>query len=84
MGKEPNILYFLEIEIHSTRKRRTLNPVKGPAISYSGSVNLKCDHPLWVFALPRGTVAPGGAFGIKRLSRGRESIVEFYIFSALH
>ena len=25
-----------------------------------------------------------GAFGIKRLSRGGESIVEFYIFSALH
>ena len=25
MGKEPSILYFLETEIHSTRKRRTLN-----------------------------------------------------------
>ena len=58
--------------------------MKGPAINYNGSVNLKCDYPLCVFTLPRGTVAPGGAFAIKRLSPGGASIVEFYIFGALH
>ena len=59
-------------------------PVRGPAINYNGSVNLKRDHPLWEFALPLGTLTHGGTFVIKRLSRGGESIEEFYIFSALH
>ena len=45
---------------------------------------MKCDHPLWAFALSLGTLTHGGAFGIKRLSRGGESMVESYIFSALH
>ena len=64
---------FLETEIHSTRKRRTLNSSGRP---YN---NLK-----WVFALPRGTLIHCWVFGIKCLSRGGESIVEFYIFSTLH
>ena len=51
--------------------------MKGPAINCNGSVNLKCDHPLWAFALPLGTLTHGGVFGIKCLSRGRESIEEF-------
>ena len=59
-------------------------PVKGPAINYNGSVNLKRDHPLWEFALPLGTLTHSGTFVIKRLSRGGESIEEFYIFSVLH
>ena len=84
MRKVPSILYFLETEIHSTGKRSTLNPGERACNKPNGSVNLKRDHPLWVFALPRGTVAHGGALGIKRMSRGGESIVEFYIFSALH
>ena len=67
----------LENEAPSTK-------VKGPQKNYNRSVNLKCDHPLWEFALRRGNVARGEAFGIKRLSRGGESIVKFYIFSALH
>ena len=58
--------------------------MKGPAIKYNGSVNLKCDHLLWALALPLGTLTHGGVFEIKCLSRGGESIEEFYIFSALH
>ena len=58
--------------------------MKGPAINYNGSVNLKRDHPLWEFALPLGTLTHGGTFVIKRLSRGGENIEEFYIFSALY
>ena len=64
---------FLETEIHSTRKRRTLNSSGRP-----------CNNLKWVFALPRGTLIHCGVFGIKCLSRGGESIVEFYIFSTLH
>ena len=86
MGKEPSILYFLETEIHSTRKRRTLN-----------SGERACNQLKWVskfevWPSPLGICVASrlfcplhrGAFGIKRLSRGGESIVEFYIFSALH
>ena len=86
MGKEPSILYFLETEIHSTRKRRTLN-----------SGERACNQLKWVskfevWPSPLGICVASRlfcplhreAFGIKRLSRGGESIVEFYIFSALH
>ena len=55
--------------------------MRGPAINYNGSVNLKRDHPLWEFALPLGTLTHGGTFVIKRLSRGGETIVECYILS---
>ena len=58
--------------------------MKGPAINYNASVNLKCDHSLWAFVLPLGTLTHGGVFGIHCLSRGGESVEEFYIFSALH
>ena len=51
--------------------------MRGPAINYNGSVNLKRDHPLWEFALPLGTLTHDGTFVIKRLSRGGESIEEF-------
>ena len=83
MGKEPSILYFLETEIHSTRKRRTLN-----------SGERACNQLKWVskfevWPSPLGICVASRlfcplhreAFGIKRLSRGGESIVEFYILS---
>ena len=77
MGKE---LY----EIYATGKRSTLNSGERAAINYNRSADLKRDHPLWAFALPLGTLTHGGVFGIKCLSRGGESIEEFYIFSVLH
>ena len=58
-------------------------PVKEPVINYNGSVNLKCDHPLWAFTLSLGTLTYGETFEIKRLSCGGQSIVEFYVFSVL-
>ena len=86
MVKEPSIFYFLETEIHSTRKRRTLT-----------SGERACNQLKWVskfevWPSPLGICVASrlfcplhrGAFGIKRLSRGGESIVEVYIFSALH
>ena len=79
MGKEPSIFYFLETEIHATGKRSALNSGERACnnINYNGSINLKRDHPLWVFPLPLGTLAHGGTFVIKRLSRGGENIEEF-------
>ena len=83
MGKEPSILYFLETEIHSTRKRRTLN-----------SGERACNQLKWVskfevWPSPLGICVASRlfcplhreAFGIKRLSRGGETIVECYILS---
>ena len=83
MGKEPSILYFLETEIHSTRKRRALN-----------SGERACNQLKWVskfeaWPSPLGICVASrlfcplhrGAFGINRLSRGGESIVECYILS---
>ena len=72
MGKEPSIFLFFETVIHSTGKRSNLNSVNRPAINYSGSVNLKRDHPIWAFALPLGTLSHGGVFGINVcLGKGR-------------
>ena len=71
MGKEPSIFYFLETEIHSTRKRRTLNSGERVCNKPNGSVNLKRDHPLWVFALPRRTRTHCWVFGIKCFGSGR-------------
>ena len=85
MGKEPsNPLIFGNRNTRNWKKEAHSTPVKGPAINYNGSVNMKRDHPLWAFALPLGTLTHGGVFGIKCLSRGGESIEEFYIFSVLH
>ena len=81
--KKTSTLYSLEIEIHSTRKRRTLNACERVCNKPNGSVNLKRDHPLWVFALPRRTLTHCWVFGIKCFRWGGKSIVEFYIFSAL-
>ena len=62
---------FLETEIHSTRKRRTLNAGERVCNKPNGSVNLKRDHPLWVFALPRRTRTHCWVFGIKCFGSGR-------------
>ena len=62
---------FLETEIHSTRKRRTLNSGERVCNKPNGSVNLKRDHPLWVFALPRRTRTHCWVFGIKCFGSGR-------------
>ena len=59
-------------------------PVKGPAINYNGSVNLKCDHPLRAFALSLVSLTHGRAFGIKGLSWGRGGYGRvLHFFSAL-
>ena len=84
MVKEPSIFYFLETEIHSTRKRRTLT-----------SGERACNQLKWVskfevWPSPLGICVASRlfcplhcrAFGIKRLSPRGESLVEFYIFSA--
>ena len=54
---------------------------KEPSILYF--LAKKGDHSLWAIALPLSTLTHGGAFRIKRLSRKRDRIAEFYIFSAL-
>ena len=83
MGKEPSILYFLETEIHSTRKRRTLNSGERACNQLKeGSKFEVWPSPLGICIASR-LFCPLNreAFGIKRLSRGGESIVEFYILS---
>ena len=69
--KQTSTLYFLETEIHSTRKRRTLNADERVCNKPNGSVNLKRDHPLWVFALPQRTRTDCWVFGIKCFGSGR-------------
>ena len=69
MGKEPSIFYFLETEIHSTGKRRTLNS------SEKACNNLKWIGHFEVWPSPLGictlgTLTHGGVFGIKCLYRG--------------
>ena len=84
MGKEPSKpSIFWKPKYTQLGNEAPSTPVKGPAINYNGSVNLKCDRPLWEFAFPLGTLTHGGVFGINCLSRGGESMVQFYIFSAL-
>ena len=67
--------------------RNTLNwKTKHPQLRWKGLQPTKMGQLIWSweFTLPLGTLTHGGAFGIKSLSRGGESMVEFYIFSPLH
>ena len=67
--------------------RNTLNwKTKHPQLRWKGLQPTKKGQLIWSleFALLLGTPTYGGTFGIKRLSRGGESMVEFYSFSALH
>ena len=67
--------------------RNTLNwKTKHPQLRWKGLQPTKMGQLIWSleFALLLGTPTYGGTFGIKRLSRGGESMVEFYSFSALH
>ena len=64
--------------------------MKNPHLRWKGLQSTKMSQLIWSVTIPfrhlRFLFYPlhRGAFGIKRLSRGGESIVEFYIFSALH
>ena len=63
--------------------------MKNPHLRWKGLQSTKMSQLIWSVTIPfrhlRFLFYPlhRGAFGIKRLSRGGESIVEFYIFSAL-
>ena len=63
--------------------------MKNPHLWWKGLQSTKMSQLIWSVTIPfrhlRCLFYPlhRGAFGIKRLSRGGESIVEFYIFSAL-
>ena len=69
--KKTSTLYSLETEIHSTQKRRTLNVGERVCNKPNGSVNLKRNHLLWVFALPRRTLTHCWVFGIECFRSGR-------------